>query len=289
VNQLPAETSRLAALLVGFIAHYAPSSRLAIQAPQRESDSLILARALTRPVDVALLGRAHNEPHHRTHVLEIAAGSRGMAWRPCGVLVALLPVMHRDRPASHAFETSPSLLPSTVHDSRPRCAVHQLLVGPSGACSRCAREDASALDRRVLRIIAFAGVCVLLLGVVVRIGVGARDAIADAMAASRTSAASAAATASDGRLVIYTSTWCPYCTKAKAWLAARDIAYEERNIDDGAALREMHSLGASGVPTFAMNGQLIQKGFDPSGRAILKALEERDRAGDRDGLDPAQR
>ena len=105
-----------------------------------------------------------------------------------------------------------------------------------------------------------------------------RDAIATLMASSSPTAAARAASASDGRLVIYTSSWCPYCTKAKAWLGARDIAYEERNIEDSAALREMHSLGASGVPTFAMNGQLVQKGFDPSGRAILKALEERDRA-----------
>ncbi len=40
------------------------------------------------------------------------------------------------------------------------------------------------------------------------------------------------------RVVIYTTSWCPYCARAKALLAAKNVAYEEIDIERDAGLRE---------------------------------------------------
>ena len=200
--------------------------------------------------------------------------------------------MHRDpsaydstfHPTFETYETRPSPVPRggpDAHGARPRCATHGLLIGPSGDCPRCTREDTSSVDRRVLRFVAFVGLCLAVLCVVARIGFEARDSITAAL--SRTSATSAGAGAaasaeSDGRLVVYTSASCSYCRTAKAWLDARGIAYEERNVEDGAAYAEMRRFGSSAVPTFAMNGKVVQKGFDPTWQAVLKVLGEHGQA-----------
>jgi glutaredoxin 3 len=40
------------------------------------------------------------------------------------------------------------------------------------------------------------------------------------------------------RVVIYTTSWCPYCARAKALLDAKRVAYEEIDIERGAGLRD---------------------------------------------------
>lgn len=39
-------------------------------------------------------------------------------------------------------------------------------------------------------------------------------------------------------VVIYTTRWCPYCAQAKALLAAKKVAFEEIDVEQGPGLRE---------------------------------------------------
>ncbi|MGH7294795.1 MAG: glutaredoxin family protein [Polyangiaceae bacterium] len=64
------------------------------------------------------------------------------------------------------------------------------------------------------------------------------------------------------RIVVYTTSWCPHCRRAKAWLAANGISYEERNIESSAQYaRENRSLNPRGsIPTFDVDGD-VSVGF----------------------------
>jgi glutaredoxin len=70
--------------------------------------------------------------------------------------------------------------------------------------------------------------------------------------------------ASVGGVVLYSAVWCGYCTKAKAWLAARGIAYREVDIDtpDGMA-SYAQAGGGKGVPLLVAGGQRVQ-GYSPA-------------------------
>ncbi len=39
------------------------------------------------------------------------------------------------------------------------------------------------------------------------------------------------------KVIIYSSDWCPYCTRAKQLLRSKDVAFEEIKVDGKAALR----------------------------------------------------
>jgi glutaredoxin-like YruB-family protein len=59
---------------------------------------------------------------------------------------------------------------------------------------------------------------------------------------------------------LYTTSWCSYCKKAKAFFRSKGIAFTEYNIEkDRAAQRRMRSLTKSrAVPFAVINGQQIQ-------------------------------
>ena len=62
---------------------------------------------------------------------------------------------------------------------------------------------------------------------------------------------------------MYTTEWCGYCVRAKAFLDARQIAYEEIHLDDDPAFRQ-HLLDLTGgwtVPQILVDGQPIG-GYD---------------------------
>ncbi len=65
------------------------------------------------------------------------------------------------------------------------------------------------------------------------------------------------------RVTIYTSPTCTYCHQAKAYLRARGVAFEERDVSlDPAAAAEMVRLsGQHGVPVITVDGQVVV-GFD---------------------------
>ncbi|MBI4640482.1 MAG: NrdH-redoxin [Candidatus Tectomicrobia bacterium] len=59
---------------------------------------------------------------------------------------------------------------------------------------------------------------------------------------------------------MYTTSWCPDCYAAKAFLKAKGIAYEEIDIEKvaGAAqIVETVTGGKRSVPTFDINGKFV--------------------------------
>ncbi|MFH1809048.1 MAG: glutaredoxin domain-containing protein [Pseudomonadota bacterium] len=71
-----------------------------------------------------------------------------------------------------------------------------------------------------------------------------------------------------GAVVIYTTPWCGFCKRAKAYLKERGVAFVERDVEGSAAaareletkLRATGSAG-SGVPVIDIDGTLVM-GFD---------------------------
>jgi len=75
---------------------------------------------------------------------------------------------------------------------------------------------------------------------------------------------------------LYSTEWCGYCKKAKAYLSQREIAFTERDVEKSPdAARELKikataaGIALGGVPVLDIRGTLV-KGFNPS--AIDAAL-----------------
>jgi glutaredoxin len=74
-------------------------------------------------------------------------------------------------------------------------------------------------------------------------------------------------------VVIYTTSWCPYCRKARDYLRSRGIDFIEYDIekDKEAAIRKKQLDNRGGVPFAIINGRSIS-GFSAS--AYERALQE---------------
>lgn len=71
-------------------------------------------------------------------------------------------------------------------------------------------------------------------------------------------------------VVLYATSWCGYCAKARALFEEQGIAYFEYDIEESAVGEEQYkALGGDGVPLMIVNNQVIQ-GFKK--KRILKAL-----------------
>ena len=96
-----------------------------------------------------------------------------------------------------------------------------------------------------------------------------RKALSDARAIDRAASASPeSASASSGGVVLYTTTWCGICKKAKAWLKAKNIAFTEKDVEkDHSATEELVAkckaahTRPSGVPVLDARGKILV-GFD---------------------------
>jgi glutaredoxin 3 len=79
-------------------------------------------------------------------------------------------------------------------------------------------------------------------------------------------------------ITVYSTSWCPSCRAAKAWLASHHQPYFERDIEiDPEAKTRMHKLNpAGGVPTINVEDEILV-GFDASSldRAIDGAARRR--------------
>lgn len=65
-------------------------------------------------------------------------------------------------------------------------------------------------------------------------------------------------------VVLYSAAWCGYCTRAKAWLAGRNIGYREIDIDTPDGLASFAQAGGGkGVPLLLARGRRVQ-GFSPA-------------------------
>lgn len=67
----------------------------------------------------------------------------------------------------------------------------------------------------------------------------------------------------DKKVKIYSTSTCPYCTRAKQFLKDNNIAFEDTDVSvNQAAAEEMVSRsGQMGVPVLDINGEIIV-GFD---------------------------
>lgn len=73
------------------------------------------------------------------------------------------------------------------------------------------------------------------------------------------------------KLLMYTTTHCPYCAEARAWLRKNKMAYRECNIETHEACHtQWQRLGANGVPTLVFEDRM-QMGWDPAWlRSVLR-------------------
>ncbi|GAC1352977.1 MAG: glutaredoxin 3 [Polyangiales bacterium] len=78
-------------------------------------------------------------------------------------------------------------------------------------------------------------------------------------------------------IVVYSTDWCPYCTRAKAFLKKKGFTFEEINVEGDAAKREwlVKATGQRTVPQVFI-GERSVGGFDE-----ISAL---DRSGELDRL-----
>lgn len=64
-----------------------------------------------------------------------------------------------------------------------------------------------------------------------------------------------------GKVVLYSTVWCPHCKRAKAYFSANGIGYTERDIEKSTtARREYKKLGGEGVPLILIGDQMM-RGF----------------------------
>jgi glutaredoxin 3 len=66
-------------------------------------------------------------------------------------------------------------------------------------------------------------------------------------------------------VVVYSTSWCPWCRKTLAWLDERGIDYENRDIEKNPAWREelIEKSGGVSIPVVEIGGELIH-GFQPA-------------------------
>ena len=73
------------------------------------------------------------------------------------------------------------------------------------------------------------------------------------------------------KVELYTTTFCPYCVRAKSLLKSKGVAFEEIDVTDDAELRQKMvelSGGRRTVPEIFINGKIVG-GYDE-----LKALND---------------
>jgi len=83
------------------------------------------------------------------------------------------------------------------------------------------------------------------------------------------------AAAPAGPVVMYATSWCPYCAKARAYFSRNGIAYTEYDIEKSAtANAEFKRLGGRGVPLILV-GRETMRGFSDEGMDALLARASR--------------
>ncbi len=58
---------------------------------------------------------------------------------------------------------------------------------------------------------------------------------------------------------LYSAVWCGYCKKAKAWLAARGVAYQDIDVDTTSGMAALAEVtgGKGGIPVLVAKGQKV--------------------------------
>jgi glutaredoxin len=164
-----------------------------------------------------------------------------------------------------------------------RCAVHDLAAGPDGRCALCHREEAARGGGVSAALVAGA---LAVLGVATALAIGYRSArglaTAEANAAAVVDQGAPPADLADAtrqvKIKVYSTSWCPHCQHAKAWLKSGGHPFAELDVErDPAARKDHRRLSRSGgVPVIEVDGSVLQ-GFDAAatGEAIRQAAERR--------------
>lgn len=72
-------------------------------------------------------------------------------------------------------------------------------------------------------------------------------------------------------VVLYSTSWCPYCAKAREFMQQANIPFSEKDIEASMQAQAEHrALGGVGVPLLKIGDSVIS-GFDP--QAIRDAVE----------------
>ncbi len=75
------------------------------------------------------------------------------------------------------------------------------------------------------------------------------------------------------KVTIYTTSWSPYCQRAKEYLDSLKVTYTEYDIEkDEDKAAEFRSKGGKGVPLFDIEGIII-KGYSPT--SVRSALDSK--------------
>lgn len=75
-----------------------------------------------------------------------------------------------------------------------------------------------------------------------------------------------------GKVILYATSWCGYCEKARKLLTDNNIPYYEYDIEKSQEGNEQHKkLGGKGIPVLLINGEVL-KGYNPS--KILELASE---------------
>jgi glutaredoxin len=79
-----------------------------------------------------------------------------------------------------------------------------------------------------------------------------------------------------GGIVMYCTSWCPDCKRARAWLKAHNVSYTEVDISKSAAAAQQVRTWANGnetTPTFDIDGTIIVDFDEPRLRQVLGIQE----------------
>lgn len=67
------------------------------------------------------------------------------------------------------------------------------------------------------------------------------------------------------QVVLYSTSWCPYCQQAKAYFESLGVAYTDNDIENSPQAREAYkSLNGNGIPLVFI-GNTRFDGYDPEG------------------------
>ena len=65
-------------------------------------------------------------------------------------------------------------------------------------------------------------------------------------------------------VVMYSTSWCPHCKRARAYFAQNGIAYQDIDVEKSeSGKRDFARLGGGGVPLILVGGKAM-RGFDPA-------------------------
>jgi glutaredoxin len=76
-------------------------------------------------------------------------------------------------------------------------------------------------------------------------------------------------------ITLYSTTWCGYCKKARAWMTSANVPFVEKDIEkDRAAQAEYQTAGRgySGVPLIVVNGKALRGFSRPAVEAAIREV-----------------